>query len=133
MTEVNARRVMFVSFRESEATHWERFLKDEPALAKSFSSHDAVCFVNLARDMNYFVYGDMEIDNGAGGKVKILVSHKGRVHGGKGSWTGKMLANYAAALGLKLVGRKRYEEAYEEAEEEKRRVIAAARRAKQRS
>jgi hypothetical protein len=129
LREINVRRVMFVSFRESEATHWDRFVEDEPELAADFRrGADAVCFVSILRDQHYFCFGPREVDNGLGGTCTVLVSQKARVHGGRGSWTGKMLANYAEELGFKLIGRKRYEEAYAEAEEEKRKVIEAARR-----
>lgn len=119
MVDINLRRVMFINFRESEATHWNRFATEERKLARDFRKGDAVCFVSLQRDQHYFVYGTRDIDNGHGEQCQVLVSHKGRIQGGRGSWNGKMLANYAEQLGLRLLGRKKYEDALAEIEAEK--------------
>ncbi len=117
MNALRLRRVLRVSFRESEATNWDNFAKAEPDLVRTFGAHDAVAFLSLSGAQLVFVYGFRSFVGKDGGKTAALVSQRIRLR--EGAWNPLMLQNYAESAGIHLVGLKRFEEVYRESQERK--------------
>lgn len=86
---------------------FDAFRSKNRALANDLKGEDAVCFLSRGENQVLFVYGFSGEEN------EVLGSARLRLRSGR--WNPMMLANYAASVGLTLVGIKKFEEAYAEA------------------
>jgi len=111
---VRLRRVERGDFRTTERTMFENL---PAALRRKLKGSDAVCFVSGVGNQIVFVYGFTNV-----GLTKATGRHKPRRYGivtsvrlrlTGSTWNPLMLANYADACGIELLGLKRFEEHYE--------------------
>ena len=105
-------------FRKSETTIINEFRRSRSYPGDLASSE---CFLFLSKTGNQLLWF---FDNGSSiegirSEIDITDSRKWRVSGG--TWHPYMLANYAEAAGIELVGIKKFEEIYDERREYKRR------------
>ncbi len=100
------------SFQRSEATNFADLKKKNKWV---LLPGEVACLVSMTGDQLVFVYGHRDADpnpddpNG----VVFPVVHSERLRlSGRQKWNPMMLANYAAGVGMKLEGLKRFEEHY---------------------
>jgi hypothetical protein len=122
---INLRAVYTVSFRKSEMTNYKEFAKKNPKLAAKLGGNDAVLLISQSGDQLCFVHGFKTSRDGSS-IARVLRSERLRLEAG--TWSPFMLANYAASVGIKLVGHKRFEEHFAIYGETRRtaRILAAA-------
>ena len=105
-------------FRKSEATNYEEFQRRNRQLVKRFKNDDVVLFVSGSGDQLCFVYGFRTIEGDArkpnkpAPEYKILSS--GRLRLDRGSWSPRLLVNYARSVGLELGGLPAFEESLDD-------------------
>lgn len=116
---IRLRRVLEGDFRWNEASLYREFTKKEQALAASFKEDDAVCFVSKTGTQILFVYRVREVEG-----REVLTSVRLRLP--SGTWNPLLLQNYAAEVGLHLVGHKFFEEHFREAQRRREQGEAGA-------
>jgi hypothetical protein len=108
--------IHYGDFRKSELTLFNEVAKKNRGL--KVGKHDVVALISGNGKQIKFIHGftSMEVIGGktrevTGRKTRILQSDAFRIDGA-GSWNPLMLANYAAAVGIELIGLKKFEETY---------------------
>ena len=93
-------------FRKNEVTNFGEL----PApIRKTMKQGDAICFRNTAGTQVMFVYKPKTRDRGDGVEAGISASTRLRLERYR-AWDPAMLSEYAAELGLELIGLKRLHE-----------------------
>ncbi|HJU21444.1 MAG TPA: hypothetical protein VJ891_02955 [Casimicrobiaceae bacterium] len=108
MRAVNLRAVATADFRSSEFTNFEAWKKKHGGLAKKLGETDAVLFLSQSGGQIVFVHGftTFETRNRRAGTGEVLRSERLRLR--DGTWSPYLIADYAACVGLKLNGLKRF-------------------------
>jgi hypothetical protein len=100
------RLVYRANFQRSEATNYASAVAENKlALGKD----DVVCLVSLKGDQLVFVWKPLQIEDGARGRERHIVSSQ-RLRLTGGVWNPLMLANYAERVGLQLDGLRKFEQ-----------------------
>ena len=97
------RHVAQVGFNRSEMTN---FLSLPASVRRRLKGNDAVAMVSKTGNQIVFVYAPKSHE-----KKTVFQSARLRIQGSSG-WNPLMLANYAEAAGINLVGLKKFEEYY---------------------
>lgn len=107
MITVRLKEIYAASFGRSEMTNYRRWQKET---GRSLAKGEALCLVALSGNQMVFVWKPTKVvisskTQEAFLSVRVRLDHK---HW----WEPKMLQNYAAIVGLELIGLKRYEDFY---------------------
>lgn len=115
------RMVATMSFARSEATNFDSIRAQ--LKGKRLDPNDVVAFVSLTGNQILFVYHPGEIQVRPGIRHEVLRSVRLRLRG-RHAWHPLMLANYAAEVGIRLDGLKRFEEHYAQLARETAQAVA---------
>ena len=105
------RYIVEVSFASSELTNFQAWAKAHKVEAKQLTAEHVLCFISRTGNQLVFVNGY------SGDALNVIASARYRLT--KGTWNPMMLANYAAAVGLKLDGLDRFEASFKKAQKRK--------------
>lgn len=101
---VRLRYVAVADFRKSEANNFRAI---DQKIRDQLSGSDVVCLRSQSGDQVVFVYAPSAVQNAAGADLEVVASTRLRLPKGRG-WDPRMLSEYAAAVGLELIGLKKF-------------------------
>ena len=106
MYSVRLVEIVEANFRKSELTNFNSL-----PVTRRTSLHpgDAICFVSRTGNQLVFVHKPIQLASGRKSGARDVV-YSTRLRLTQGTWEPTMLANYAASVGLTLVGLKRFEQ-----------------------
>ena len=111
LTKLHLKAVAMCSFIRSEATNLALF-RQESHFPGELGEGEAFMFISKMGNQVIFIFRD-PVNFEANGKVRnVTDSRRLRLDGG--IWSPYMLQNYAEAVGLHLVGIKRFEQVHAE-------------------
>lgn len=97
-----------VDFRKSELTNYMIHRRTLPPLG----SHEAFLFVSRSENQLIWILNFGDAKTARGKDAEIIDSRRWRLTAG--TWSPDMLVNYAAEVGIELIGRKSFEQQFEE-------------------
>lgn len=98
-------------FRKNEATLYEEF-KASRSYPGKLRANECFLFLSKSRNQLLWFFSDVRMTDGWTKQIAVYDSRRWRIK--SGTWHPFMLANYAADVGIELVGIKRFEEIHDE-------------------
>jgi len=108
-TRIQLKEVVFANFGKSEATLYKQLPSASKARLKK--PGDAICFVSRSFNQVCFVFKPRVPPTAHSGGAQIIQSARVRIT--RGTWSPMMFQEYAAEVGLSLVGLPGFQESFE--------------------